>query len=323
MKLNKVNFNILLNKKYTFENKPVVAVGVSGGPDSMALLFLIKEWNKTVRGNLIALIVNHNLRKESSEEALRVSILLKTLKIESKILSVNMKKIKKRNMNEARENRYNLLLSFCKNNNILHLFLGHHKDDNIETFLSRKVAGSDFNGLQSMSYITVREKICIIRPLLDFSKKEILKLNYQNQIPYINDPSNLNLNYTRPKIRKFLNETSTNINNEIKKEFREIKENSKFFNIMISEILIKNIFFTSKQNIKVKFKNFVDLDILFQEKIIKKIYNTLFEKTYFIRSIKIQLLIEEIKKDNFKVFNLKSMLVKKTTNSLIFSKKSN
>ena len=91
---------------------------------------------------------------------------------------------------------------------------------------------------------------------------------------------------------------------------------------MVSEILIKNIFFTSKQNIKVKLKSFAELDILFQEKIIKKIYNTLFEKTYFIRSIQIQLLIEEIKKANFKVFNLKSMLVK-TTNSLIFSKKSN
>ena len=95
MKLNKENFNKLLKKKYTFENKPLVAVGVSGGPDSMGLLFLIKEWNKTVRGNLIALIVNHNLRKESTEEALRVSILLKTHKIKSKILSVNMKKIKK------------------------------------------------------------------------------------------------------------------------------------------------------------------------------------------------------------------------------------
>ena len=172
-----------------------------------------------------------------------------------------------------------------------------------------------------MSDFSVREKTCIIRPLLDFSKKDILNFNYQNKIPYLNDPSNLNLNYTRPKIRKFLNETSTNINNEIKKELKEIKENSKFFNIMLSELLIKNIFFTSKQNIKIKFKSFVELDNLFQEKIIKKIYNTLFENNNFIRSNKIQLLIEEIKQANFKVFNLKSMLVKKTTNSLVFSKK--
>ena len=323
MKLNKENFNKLLNKKYIFENKPLLAVGVSGGPDSMGLLFLINNWNKTVNGNLIALIVNHNIRKESTEEALRVSKLLKNLKIKSKILAVDKKNIKKRNMNEARENRYNLLLNYCKKNNILHLFLGHHKDDNIETFLSRKVAGSDFDGLKSMNEITIREKICIIRPLLDFSKKEILNLNYRNKVSYLSDPSNFNLKYTRPKIRKFLNETNLNIINEIKNEFREIKENSKFYNIMLSELLIKSIYFSSNKYVKLKLKNFVEFDILFQEKIIKKIYNTLFENSYFIRSNKIQLLIEEIKKPDFKVFNLKSMLVKKTTNSLVFSKKSN
>ena len=60
----------------------------------MGLLFLIKEWNKTARGNLIALIVNHNLRKESTQEALRVYT-IKNLKIKSKILSVNAKQIKK------------------------------------------------------------------------------------------------------------------------------------------------------------------------------------------------------------------------------------
>ena len=81
MKLNKENFNKLLKKKYTFENKPLVAVGVSGGPDSMGLLFLIKEWNKTARGNLIALIVNHNLRKESTQEALRICYLTIVRKI--------------------------------------------------------------------------------------------------------------------------------------------------------------------------------------------------------------------------------------------------
>ena len=68
-------------------------------------------------------------------------------------------------MNEARDNRYNLLTDFCIKNNILHLFIAHHKDDNLETFLNRKIAGSDFYGLKSMSELSFTIKF-IIRPLL-------------------------------------------------------------------------------------------------------------------------------------------------------------
>ena len=115
-------------------------------------------------------------------------------------------------MKEARINRYNLLTDYCKKKNILHLFVGHHKDDKIETFLNRKISGSDFEGLQEIKSITVLNKVCIIRPLLDYSKKEIIKFNNVNSLNYIMDPSNQNLNYTRPVIRKYLCETTLSIN---------------------------------------------------------------------------------------------------------------
>ena len=57
-----------IEKKYTFEKKPYVAVAVSGGPDSMSLLFLVNAFIKYKKGNLIALIVNHRIRKDSKEE---------------------------------------------------------------------------------------------------------------------------------------------------------------------------------------------------------------------------------------------------------------
>ena len=69
MYLNKKNFIEKLNKNYSFEKNPLVAVGVSGGPDSMALLFLLNEWNKSVNGKIVVLIVDHNLRLNSSKEA--------------------------------------------------------------------------------------------------------------------------------------------------------------------------------------------------------------------------------------------------------------
>ena len=122
----------------------------------------------------------------------------------SQILTVNKVNVSKKSMNEARNNRYNLLTDFCIKNNFLHLFIAHHKDDNLETFLNRKIAGSDFYGLKSMSEFSLYNNVCIIRPLLNFSKDTLLNYNKKNKIEYINDQSNFNLDYTSPIIRKFL-----------------------------------------------------------------------------------------------------------------------
>ena len=97
-------------------------------------------------------------------------------------------------MNEARANRYELLTNYCKRNNILHLFLGHHRDDNLETFITRKVSGSDLEGLGSMKIKSVTDKILIIRPLLSFPKNEIINYNYKIKFflfPFIKCKSDL------------------------------------------------------------------------------------------------------------------------------------
>ena len=111
--LNEKKFISFLTNQKCFEDKPHVAVGVSGGPDSMALLFLLNQWIATVNGKLEALIVNHNLRNNSYDEAISVHKYLKDKKIDSKILNVKKNQIKKRSMHEARNNRYNLLTNFC------------------------------------------------------------------------------------------------------------------------------------------------------------------------------------------------------------------
>ena len=185
MKLTNKEFIKNIEKKYTFEKKPTVAVAVSGGPDSMSLLFLVNAFIKYKKGNLIALIVNHRIRKNSKQEAKFIYTYLDKNNINSQILSVNKDKVSKKSMNEARDNRYNLLTDYCIKNNFLHLFIAHHKDDNLETFLNRKIAGSDFYGLKSMSEFSLYNKVCIIRPLLNFSKDALLNYNKKNKIEYI------------------------------------------------------------------------------------------------------------------------------------------
>ena len=322
MKLTNKEFIKNIEKKYTFEKNPYVAVAVSGGPDSMSLLFLVNAFIKYKKGNLIALIVDHRIRKNSKEEAKFISTYLNKNNINSQILTANKDKVSKKSMNEARDNRYNLLTDYCIKNNILHLFIAHHKDDNLETFLNRKIAGSDFYGLKSMSEFSLYNKVCIIRPLLKFSKDALLNYNKKNKIEYINDPSNFNLDYTRPTIRNFLKKSDQKTIKEINKDFENILFYSPYFIQMILEILLKNIVHVDSKQIVVSLHNIKNLNEITSENIIRRIYQFLFYQSNAPRSKKTRILISEMKKLNFNIFNLKGMIVKKNDDFLTFSRKS-
>ena len=175
MLLNEINFFSYLDKLQNFEKYPSVAVGVSGGPDSIALAYLINQWIKLKRGKLFALIFDHRIRKNSEKESYQVKDILKDIDINATILKIKSNKSFKKNMSQARTNRFDGLINFCKKNDILHLFLGHHYDDNIETYLIRKINGSNFEGLGSMEEISYFNTIQIFRPLLRISKSSILK----------------------------------------------------------------------------------------------------------------------------------------------------
>ncbi len=320
MKITNKEFIKNIEKKYTFEKKPSVAVAVSGGPDSMSLLFLVNAFIKYKKGKLMALIVDHRIRKNSKEEAKFISTYLDKNNINSQILTVDKYKVIKKNMNEARNNRYNLLTDFCIKNNILHLFIAHHKDDNLETFLNRKISGSDFYGLKSMSEFSLYNKVCIIRPLLNFSKDELLNYNKKNKIKYIKDPSNYNLNYTRPTIRNFLKKSDQKTIKQINKDFESILFYSPYFIQMIFEILLKNIVKIDSKKIIVDLDDMKSLNEINSENIIRRIYQFLFYGSNAPRSKKTRILINEIKKLNFKYFNIGGMIVKKKEEFLIFSR---
>ena len=322
MKLKNKEFIKIIEKKYTFEKKPFVAVAVSGGPDSMSLLFLVNAFIKYKKGNLIALIVDHSIRKNSEEEAKYISAYLDKNNINSQILTVDKNKVSKKSMNEARNNRYDLLTDFCNRNNILHLFVAHHKDDNLETFLNRKIAGSDFYGLRSMSELSLYNKVSLIRPLLNFSKKTLLDYNKINKIKYINDPTNLNLDYTRPIIRNFLKNSDQKTIKAINKDFENILFYSPFFVQMIFETLLKNVVHIDSKKIVASLKNIKKINEITSENIIRRIYQFLFYQSNAPRSKKTRILINEMKKLNFNTFNIKGMIVKKNDDLLTFSRKS-
>lgn len=217
------NFSTNLNRIVSLENKPKLAVGVSGGPDSIALTLLLKKWIEKKQGKLLGIVIDHNLRPESSFEAIKIKKFLNKNDIDSKILKIK-KKYSTNNLQQfARDNRYNLLTNYCKKNNIFHLFIGHHYDDNFETFVFRKIVGSGIEGLYSIKNINYINSIEIIRPLLLFKKKEIIKYLKKNKIEWIDDPFNKNEKFSRIAIRNFFKDKNSDKKNLID-EFNYIRK---------------------------------------------------------------------------------------------------
>lgn len=199
-----INFDYILKQDNLINNKKLV-VAVSGGIDSLALTFLIKKWADSNNIKLIAITVDHKLRKTSTDEAVYVNELLTKYDIEHHILSWDGEKPTTNIENIAREARYKLIFNFCKKNNINTILLGHHLQDQAENFLIRLFRGSGITGLSSMKMITERDGFILIRPLLNIRKEDLKQYLIQNNIKWIEDESNDDDKYLRNKIRIFLN----------------------------------------------------------------------------------------------------------------------
>ena len=184
-----------------------IAIAVSGGADSMALLLLANNWARAKKIKLIALTVNHNLRKEAEDEAQQVRIWCNNLNIEQHILQWEYTEKPKTAIQEkARNTRYKLMTDFCIKNNISQLLIAHHLGDQVETFFFRLARGSGLIGLSVMAQKTTINSIEIIRPLLSIPKTRLLATLEEKRQSWIEDPSNHNQDYTRVRIRKQLSE---------------------------------------------------------------------------------------------------------------------
>ena len=181
-----------------------IAIAVSGGIDSMVLMKISSLSKKIKSNNIHILTINHDLRKGSKEETLFVRKEADKLGLKVSILTWKGKKPKSGIQEKARKKRHNLLFNYCKKNNISDLFFAHHLDDQIENFIFRMFRGSGIVGLTSFSNFSKIDKINLIRPLIDTPKSDLLLFAKKQKIEWIEDPSNLNLDFDRVKIRNVL-----------------------------------------------------------------------------------------------------------------------
>ncbi len=297
-----------------------IVVGVSGGPDSMALLYILNEFKNKIGFKIVCAHVNHNKRVESEQEKKDLekyckenNIIFEYIKIES-WGDDNFH-------NEARSVRYNFFEELVENYNAKYLMTAHQGDDLIETILMRIVRGSTLKGYSGFSRIVDKDTYKIVRPLITVTKDEINEFNKKNNIKYAIDSSNNEDHYTRNRYRHvvlpFLKKEEKNVHKKFLKFSETLLENSNYIDLEARKVFNK-VFLNGSLDID-KFKQ---LEKVIQTKII---YNIL-EKIYgddllIVGDAHVELIFDLINssKSNSIVHLPNNVIVIKAYNELVFS----
>ena len=182
---------------------PAIVLAVSGGPDSLALMWLAVRWRGALaRGpQLFAVTVDHGLRAESAAEARAVKRLARSLELPHRTMRWTGAKPKTGLPAAARAARYHLLAQAAWASGATHVFTAHTRDDQAETLLMRMLRGSGIAGMAAMARQSERDGVLLARPLLHVAKSQLAATLKKARIDFADDPTNRDLNFTRPRIR--------------------------------------------------------------------------------------------------------------------------
>ena len=297
-------------------------VAVSGGADSLALAFLTKVYALKKNLNPRYFIVDHKLRKESTYEAYKVKKILKSLKINSQVLTWKGKKPVSNIQSLARSKRYELLFLKCKKLKISNLVLGHHIDDVIENFFLRMARGSGLKGLVSLGTNTQIENINLIRPLIEFDKRDLIFLSKFIFNFYVDDPTNDDIKFNRIKVRNLIKrfedfgldkkkfqltiENLKKSDQSIKFYVEKNKKENSIFNYRKNELILKDNFFDNSY--EVIFRSLSDL------------IHLVGKKPNFVRGKKIENILNKIKEQKLRKETLGGCVIKMGNHTVILTK---
>ena len=188
------------------KNAPALVLAVSGGPDSVALLWLAARWRRSLaRGpHLVAVTIDHGLRPEAAREARDVKRLARSLDLPHRTMRWTGAKPRTGLPAAAREERYRLLAKAAQAVGATYVLTAHTRDDQAETLLMRLLRGSGIAGLSAMARLSQRDDIALARPFLDVPKTQLIATLKQARIDFADDPTNRDEAYTRPRLRALL-----------------------------------------------------------------------------------------------------------------------
>ncbi len=189
-----------------WRSAPALVLAVSGGPDSLALMWLAARWRRALKKGprLVAVTVDHGLRKEAAREARDVRQLAKALDVEHRTLRWQGEKPKTGLPSAARDARYRLLARAARSCGASHIFTAHTRDDQAETVIMRLSRGSGIAGLAAMARQSDRDGVVLARPFLDVPKSRLIATLEKAGVPFADDPTNHDPRFMRPRLRALM-----------------------------------------------------------------------------------------------------------------------
>jgi tRNA(Ile)-lysidine synthase len=183
---------------------PRLALAVSGGADSMALLHLVVRWRAedALKGEVTVLTVDHGLRASSREEAAMVGRMAASLGLPHATLTWMRDERHSGGLQErARQGRYDLMAAYCQAHDVPALVTAHHLDDQAETFLMRLKRGSGLDGLAAIPEESAWSGVAVLRPLINIPKARLAATLTEAGIAWVEDLSNRDQRFERARMR--------------------------------------------------------------------------------------------------------------------------
>lgn len=195
-------------RKRIFSQNNKILIACSGGPDSVVLVHLLNMIAANNSLNLGILHFDHQLRSASKADARFVRAFSKKLKLPFYLGAGNVKQEALRTKasieEAARKMRYDFFVKTAKRLGIRTVALAHTRDDQAETVLMRILQGTGLRGLSGIREIMNMKGVMFIRPLLQFTKKELLDFGRAAKVAYRRDKSNDSVQFLRNRIRRIL-----------------------------------------------------------------------------------------------------------------------
>ncbi len=278
-----------------------ILIGISGGPDSVCLLNLFSAISNSYSLILGAAYVNYHLRQSESDneekwiEKLCNNINIPLYKKDCPITS-------KKNLQEsARKVRFQYFKEIIIKHNFDKLSLGHHLDDQLETFFMRLMRGSSLAGLSSMGYSS-NYPINIIRPLLDVPKSYIIGYLNDNKISYLVDSSNLKTDYLRNRVRLMVYPSIglvfPDYRARLSKIISNIQRDNQFINSIVDKEINRTLVYSSDKEKRIDISKFNNLDSSVKKRIIITIARQIGKHYNYFSSKNLDKLVTQIQKHN-------------------------
>ena len=199
--------NHTLKSHNLFPENSRILVACSGGPDSMALLYLLQDiaMHRHTTYEVGVAIVDHCIRPESKDEVLWLQHQVEELGLPFYSATFDVPRLSKEHKQSeetiGRQVRYQWLNEIAQSEGYDYISVAHHKDDQAESILAHIIRGSGLNGLTGMSVVQSEYAIPVVRPLLDVTKENLLAYIGTKHISYCVDSTNEDVRYQRNRIR--------------------------------------------------------------------------------------------------------------------------